>query len=200
MKRHTILLTVLINAGLLLVLFATAIRPEKEKTASAAPDAPPPLVYEPPVKPVREVPPLPVYEAPIAMVEEKPVQKPQPAVEKVAETPKFVQVTVKKGDSLDKIARGNRTSVDALMKANELKTTRLQIGQVLQVPLAEKPKETVRAVDQPNEDAYYVIRSGDNPWLIAMKHRIPLEELLKINQLNEDSARKLKPGDRIRIQ
>ncbi len=203
MRRQTILLTVLINAGLLLVLFATAIHPgEKGRAAAAAPEAPSPIVYHPPAPPVREVPPSPVFEAPIAMVEEKP-DRPVPAVERVADTapPKLVEVTVKKGDSLDRIARGNGTSIDALMKANALTTTRLQIGQVLKVPVAEeKSVASVRAAAQIDSDSYYVIRSGDNPWLIATRHRIPLEELLKLNGLNEESARRLKPGDKIRIQ
>jgi len=204
MKRHTILLTVLINAGLLLVLFATAIhRGEgKGKAALAAPEAPTPIVYEPPVRPVREVPPTPlVVEEAIAQAPASVPEGPVPAVERVAmvEPPKLVEVTVKKGDSLDKIARGNGTSIDALMKANGLRTSRLQIGQVLKVPLAEE-KPVVSLAKVANDEAYYVVRSGDNPWLIASKHGIPLEKLLAINGLNEQSARKLKPGDKIRIQ
>jgi LysM repeat protein len=47
---------------------------------------------------------------------------------------------------------------------------------------------------------YYTVKVGDNPWMIAMKHHLKLEELLKLNGLNEEKARKLKPGDRLRIK
>ncbi|HSX13751.1 MAG TPA: LysM domain-containing protein [Chlamydiales bacterium] len=47
---------------------------------------------------------------------------------------------------------------------------------------------------------YYIVKVGDNPWGIAMKHHMKLEELLKLNQLNEEKARKLKPGDRLRTR
>ncbi|MGE3954037.1 MAG: LysM peptidoglycan-binding domain-containing protein [Parachlamydiales bacterium] len=210
MRRQTILLTVLINAGLLLVLFATAIHPGESKkrlAASAAPEAPTPIVYHPPSPPVREIPPPPpVFEAPIARVEPpKPaperavVEKPLPAVERPTDA-KLVEVTVKKGDSLDRIARGNGTTVDALMKANALTNTRLQIGQILKVPVGEPKPVQVQPAAQTDSGTYYTVRSGDNPWLIATKSRIPLEELLKLNGLNEESARKLKPGDKLRIQ
>ncbi|HEY4254932.1 MAG TPA: LysM domain-containing protein, partial [Chlamydiales bacterium] len=47
---------------------------------------------------------------------------------------------------------------------------------------------------------YYIVKVGDNPWTIAMKHHLKVEELLKLNGLNEQRARKLKPGDRLRIK
>ncbi|NGX46548.1 MAG: hypothetical protein K940chlam2_01740, partial [Chlamydiae bacterium] len=42
--------------------------------------------------------------------------------------------------------------------------------------------------------------SGDNPWTIAVKNRIKVDQLLKLNGLNEEKARCLKPGDRLRIR
>ena len=47
---------------------------------------------------------------------------------------------------------------------------------------------------------YYTMKVGDNPWAIAMKHHMKVEELLRLNGLNEERARKLKPGDRLRTR
>ena len=109
---------------------------------------------------------------------------------------------MKKGDSLDKIARANKTTVEAIAEESNLTTTRLQIGQVLQVPLpkAKKAVEMVAVASELSEDHYYTVRSGDNPWTIAMKSRVSVDELLKLNNLDEEKARKLRPGDRIRIK
>jgi len=64
---------------------------------------------------------------------------------------------------------------------------------------APKPKPVPLEKGTPLPD-YYTVKVGDNPWTIAMKHHMKVEELLRINSLNEEKARKLKPGDRLRIR
>jgi LysM repeat protein len=44
------------------------------------------------------------------------------------------------------------------------------------------------------------MKVGENPWAIAIRHHMKLDELLRLNGLNEEKARKLKPGDRLRIR
>ena len=179
-RRDTILIAVLINAGLLVILFATAMTAEPE-IAVAAPE---------PAAVVEEAPQLAVVTPP------PPAPEPEPIVP--AETPKatFVDVTIKRGDNLEKIARANGTTVAALMKLNGLTDSRLQIGETLRVPLSDKAPEPKKD----EEPGYYVVESGDNPWLLASKLHIPLNDLLELNQLDEERARRLKPGDRIRIK
>lgn len=120
-----------------------------------------------------------------------------------------VTVTVKKGDFLEKIAKANNSSVAAIMKANNMTSTALKIGQVLKVPskgassavAATKPKEaTAAAPAASGSGEYYVVKDGDSPWLIASKNHVKLEELLKLNNLDDQKARKLRPGDRLRIR
>lgn len=115
-----------------------------------------------------------------------------------------VEVTVKKGDVLEKIARQHKTTVDAILKANNLSSVKLKIGQVLKVPSGQKSSANVTAkaaTPSANADAkYYTVKNGDNPWTIAVKNRMKVEDLLKLNNLNEEKARKLKPGDKLRIQ
>ncbi|MCI0381807.1 MAG: LysM peptidoglycan-binding domain-containing protein [Chlamydiae bacterium] len=114
------------------------------------------------------------------------------------------EVQVKKGDALAKIAKVHRTTVEEIMKVNHLKSTNLKIGQILKIPGKEgsirsesgqKNQQTIET-----ESEYYVIKNGDNPWTIAVKNRMKVEELLKLNHLNEETARRLKPGDKIRIR
>ncbi len=67
-------------------------------------------------------------------------------------------------------------------------------GEIASRTLPEKPIVTPAAAE------YYTVKVGDNPWSIAMKHHMKVEELLKLNGLNEENARKLKPGNRLRIR
>ena len=50
------------------------------------------------------------------------------------------------------------------------------------------------------QEEWYVMKSGDNPWKVAKNNKIKFDDLLKLNGLNEERARNLKPGDRIRIR
>jgi peptidoglycan DL-endopeptidase LytF len=116
----------------------------------------------------------------------------------------LVEVSVKKGDTLDKIAKANNTTADEIIKLNQLPGTFLKVGQILKIPepkavVANEPKLNLEKASNVGPE-YYVVKVGDNPWGIAMKHHIKLEELLKLNQLNEEKARKLKPGDRLRTR
>lgn len=114
------------------------------------------------------------------------------------EEERLVNVTVKKGDVLEKIARANQTTVAAIMKANHLTSSQLKIGQVLKIPL---PKEGVmQGAAVTHEGEYYIVREGDNPWLIASRNKINLEELLRLNDLDEIKAKRLRPGDRLKIR
>lgn len=122
-----------------------------------------------------------------------------------AAAPSPLEVVVKKGDVLEKIARHNGVSVEEIMKANHLTSTRLKIGQALKIPgkSSAKSSSTATASSPKTEDAgaqYYVVKNGDNPWTIAVKNRLKVEELLKLNELDEEKARRLKPGDKLRIR
>ncbi len=119
-----------------------------------------------------------------------------------SETPSEVlEVTVKKGDALEKIARLHHTSVDEIKKLNQLKGSSLRIGQVLKVKSGPKKGKKEELVELSQQQAkYYVVKNGDNPWTIAVKNHMKVEELLQLNQLDEEKARRLKPGDKLVIR
>lgn len=142
------------------------------------------------------------FEEVVVREAKKPAPKPEPS-------PKTVEITVKRGDFLEKIARANGTTVEAIKKANGLTSERIAIGQVLVIPL-NPGKESVSkkevAKDKGFEpmptggEEYYTIQSGDNPWKLAKKFHVRFEDIVSLNHLDEKKARNLQPGDRIRVR
>ena len=236
-RRDTIIIAVLVNAALLMILFATAIRTgdskeEMKKKNTKGAD----LAVAPSIQTIQDdllnefVTSAPSFAVPIGeslypfeeteLVTASPkapsyapaiVHNPHPTaplnlshpVEK--QDSSFVNITVKKGDFLEKIAKANNTTVAAIMKASNLSSTQLKIGQVLKVPLTKGDKiPTAPATPSPHTPSatgdYYVVKEGDNPWLIASRNKINLEELLRLNGLDDQKAKHLRPGDRLKIR
>ncbi len=202
-RRDTIIVAVLVNAALLMILFATATRPDRIESSVQGEvqlvkrgEEPPEEAFFEPIASVPTLAPEGEEEL-IPLTEEVELAfTPTPVV---APEPKMVHVTVKEGDFLEKIAKANQTSVAAIMKANNITSTQLKIGQMLKVPLSEKSKSEP-SLPQDVEAEFYVVKEGDNPWLIASRNKIPLSDLLRLNDLDEQKARRIRPGDRLRIR
>lgn len=47
---------------------------------------------------------------------------------------------------------------------------------------------------------YHYVQKGESPWLIAKKYGISVDSLLKLNHLDEATARRLREGDRLRVR
>lgn len=229
-RKNTILIAVGVNAGLLTVLLIAALTTQEEVLppstflgdgASSLPklDDKPlfgeavdyalrtqqeivPIVLPERAGEIASAPPIQVVTEDAVVVHKLPPLVPENTVPKsqpvVSSASPLMDVTVKKGDSLDKIAKAHRTTVDELIKTNQLSNTVLRVGQVLKIP-AEKSKPAEKKMIESGPE-YYTVKVGDNPWSIAMKHHIKVEELLRLNGLNEERARKLKPGDRLRTR
>jgi peptidoglycan DL-endopeptidase LytF len=238
-RKDTILVAALINAGLLIVLFVSALKnsEDTEKVAfqkDAVEQAPREVaVYNEPkkiagdevdlvLKQYTQPDPLQipvVAQAPSApnfvedlqgIVQAAPISVATAAAAPVTssyntETPQWIEVKVKKGDVLEKIAKQHRTTVTEIMKTNHLSSTQLKIGQVLKIASSSKeaaaPKmEPSVAVLDSAPGKFYTVKSGDSPWTIAVKNHMKVEDLLKLNNMTEEKARKLRPGDQIRIR
>ena len=102
---------------------------------------------------------------------------------------------------MEKIAKIHGTTVGALMQANHLTDSRLQIGQVIYIPKEKQVStpSTIKAIPVV-EDKYYVVKNGDNLWKIAIENHMKVEDLLQLNQLNEKQAKALRPGDKLKIK
>lgn len=200
-RKDTIFIAVLINMGLLIILFVTAIRPTVPDKLSQENI---PLVSH--IEPtVTQKDPLdtldPIDTVLSRYVEQEPIKKEVFVKEETPATPPPIETTeksreiiVKSGDVLEKIAKRYHTTVSEIMRLNHLKDAKLQIGQILLIP----DKDAGLFPEQ--EAKYYVVKNGDNPWTIAIKNGINVEELLRLNSLDDSKAKKLKPGDKLRIR
>jgi len=230
-RKDTIIISVLVNAGLLLVLFISALTSKDEaimqpsmEVASAILENNPEGMRSPlydgnvesdikehtklslPFEPLKD------EKTELMKEEEKQIvhklpeviqEKQKPAQE---EKEKYIEVIVKKGDTLEKIAKRNHTSITVIKKVNNLKGSFLKEGQGLLIPVINSEKPLAKETKAEKKDKvypqaeYYTVKCGDNPWTIAMKHHLKVNELLRLNNLNEDKAKKLRPGDRLRIR
>ena len=216
-RKDTILIAVFVNAALLIALFVTAIK--RDETEKVVMDR---AIAE--VKPIALPEPKKITQAggdevdqvlqefsekKMAVVEKPPSKidftKELEAITKAAAKPAkiveaapsgdYIEVTVKKGDVLERIAHAHQSSVDEIMKYNHLSSALLQIGQVIKVP--KKGKTAPQATGGTD---FYTVKQGDNPWAIAVKNHMKVDELLKLNNLSEEKARTLRPGDKLRIR
>lgn len=227
-RKKTIIIAVVINAGLLAVLFIAAMTMQEESlpqtelihTLGNRVEAPKPLFNErvevPVALPMLSALPVEIPQVSLPLKNEEPVvhHLPPLAAERSAPVPmapvlplgapKPLEISVERGDSLEKLAKKHGTSVDELIKFNQLPSSFLKIGQKLKIPFsqigASVAKEIPVSPSMADQAEYYTMKVGDNPWSIAMKHHLKVNELLKMNGLNEEKARKLKPGDRLRIR
>lgn len=85
--------------------------------------------------------------------------------------------TVKKGDSLWKIANKYNTTVEKLKSANNLKTNTLSVGQKLVIPSISV---------SPEVSDTYIVQKGDSLWSIANKFNMTVSELKKLNNLTNN--------------
>ena len=87
------------------------------------------------------------------------------------EQPKENTYVVKSGDSLYKIAQNYDTTVSEIMQLNNLTSTVLSIGQILEIPKSITTNT-------------YTVKSGDSLYKIAQNYNTTVNELISLNNLN----------------
>lgn len=205
-KKDILFFCAIANGALLCALFIVGVMtPEKKVLLVDALDKTKPamLQVEPIVADNTENHPLEIKEKIVYQLPK--IQKEKP-IEKV-ENEKVV--IVEKRDTLEAIARKEKTTVEAIIALNDLKSPLLKIGQALKIPHAEKSQIAKKEKNATEKKAikaeniaekYYTVKVGDNPWTIAMKHHMKVKTLLELNTLDDKSARKIKPGDKLRVR
>jgi membrane-bound lytic murein transglycosylase D len=120
---------------------------------------------------------------------------------------RFLEHSVRRGETLSQIASRYGTTVSLLQQANGIRqANRLSIGQRLIIPrgaitrvaAATPVARTASAPARPVGPLTYRVRRGDTLWAIARRHGVSMSGLMELNALREDSI--LKPGDRIVIR
>lgn len=224
-RKDTILIAVVINASLLAILFTTAIIYDTDKVLDQGDLQTNLVINEEVIKPLEEQPHLVAIADPVKdevdqvisndvvvvdnsddqPEESEPVVQASTPIAKEEKKAETKEVIVKKGDVLEKIAKAHGSSVAAIKKANQLKNEKLKIGQILKVPpkkdKAKKKTEGIIAAATNDADAvYHTVKSGDSPWKMAKKYGVEYEDILKLNDIDEEKARNLKIGDKIRVK
>jgi membrane-bound lytic murein transglycosylase D len=100
---------------------------------------------------------------------------------------------VNTGDSLWLLARRYNTNTREMIRLNNLKTTRLNIGQQLVIRQGTDAVQTTGA-----DTNTYRVRRGDSPYEIARSHNMKLERFLRINDLTPRS--KIYPGQVLAVE
>lgn len=110
----------------------------------------------------------------------------------------LAQYTVKKGDSLGKIASQNNILIDELRTINGLSSSRIKAGQTLYIPTAsESASYYVSSLDKrrkptsSNKIQRYTVRSGDNLWTISRRYNVRYEDLARWNKMSPKETLKL---------
>ena len=114
----------------------------------------------------------------------------------VAQETQTVYYTVQRGDTLSSISRRFNTTVDALMRLNNLSSTRIYVGQRLQVTAAQ--------------EIIYTVQRGDTLSAIARRYGVTVAAIQNVNNLRTTviyvgqrlriPAPGAEPGGRERIQ
>jgi len=101
----------------------------------------------------------------------------------------YTTYRVKRGDTLEWIARKNDTTMKALMKANKIKSrNRIYAGQRLKIP---------SGYEDPVLPSVYVVKRGDMLDTIASKHGTTTKALMEINKIR--SKNRIYVGQKLQL-
>ena len=92
--------------------------------------------------------------------------------------------TVRKGDTLGRIARRHDLSTDQLRRANQISGDLIRVGQKLHLPVNKTPRATSKSMNR-----VYVVQRGDTLSGIAQANRTTVSELKAANNLYSDLIR-----------
>lgn len=108
--------------------------------------------------------------------------------------------TVKKGETLGKIAQKYKCTVTDLKRWNNLKSTNIQVGQKLKVYPPENQNVSGGNNSKPSSNSSgtttYTVKSGDSLWSIAKKFNVTVDHIKKLNNLKNND---IKVGQKLKI-
>ena len=93
---------------------------------------------------------------------------------------------VQRGDTLYSIANKFNVTVDDIIKANNLSSTVLQIGNTVIIPNYSDSEEVIPPSDNSSGFVVYIVQSGDSLYSIAKKFNITVNEIKNANNLTSN--------------
>ncbi|MEE8575451.1 MAG: LysM peptidoglycan-binding domain-containing protein [Thermodesulfobacteriota bacterium] len=109
---------------------------------------------------------------------------------------KFRTHRVRKGENLSLIARRYKTSVKPIMYLNNIKNVRkLRSGAKIVIPIRDtRVDQTVQVATS----GTYTVRRGDTLWKISTRFGVPLNKVLKLNNIKKRDT--IKPGQKLKLK
>jgi len=120
-----------------------------------------------------------------------------------------VEHELREGETLWDVARTYHVSVDDILEANHLSrrdVRRLSKGRNLRIPGATEVREVERTEPTRVEDlpavedgAWHLVADGETLWDIARSYEISVNDILTRNELDDDAAARIHPGQALII-
>ncbi len=101
--------------------------------------------------------------------------------------------TVQKGDTIFNLAQRYNTTIPVIVKANDLPSKRIRIGQTLKLPTSNPP-----APEEKASARTYKVKKGDTCASIARKFDMSFGRFLKLNKFTTKT--RLKPGQVVKVE
>jgi membrane-bound lytic murein transglycosylase D len=110
---------------------------------------------------------------------------------------KFCTFQLRKGDTIQRLARALGTSADTILAMNNLgENDRLSIGESIYLPVRARELGALLAHSD-DEEIFYAVRQGDTLFSIAKRNGLSIAELRELNDLRKDA--KLRKGQKLRV-
>ncbi len=105
---------------------------------------------------------------------------------------KWGSYTIRRGDTLDKIARRYGVSVSALQRSNRLNGTLIRAGKTMLIPLSSGSRNVAFVSSGAQQESLiHRVRSGDTLWGIARRYNVYVSQLTKWNSITTDDTLRL---------
>jgi len=120
---------------------------------------------------------------------------------------KWQNYTVKRHDTIEKVAQRYHTTIDLIRASNQLVTDKLHTGQVLLVPTSPPPvsahatsRNFLMHEREPGlgGTVVYRVKAGDTLSGIAERHKMSVKQLVSLNQLNP--RKPLQVGEKLQVR
>lgn len=214
-RRDTIISAALINAGLLVILFVCALGVDETIDSKAAQAS-----FVPTIQTIPEVQPTEQLVQEISLVASATDSR-----EVIIQKGDRLDLLAKQyGVTPEAIVEANRLSSTQLVVGQKLQIPHPRgafIADAQPVVMSEplspvepapikstppaKPARSKALASAKNSSTdpsaqYHYVQKGESPWHIAKKYGISVDKLMKLNHLDEATARRLREGDRLRVR
>jgi membrane-bound lytic murein transglycosylase D len=110
---------------------------------------------------------------------------------------KFCSFQLRKGDSIDRLARAVGTKPETIRAMNNLEAEdRVNAGETIYLPARARELPTLLAHAN-DAEMFYAVRKGDTLFSVAKKHNLTVAELRNLNDLGKNAT--IKRGQKLRI-